>query len=325
MIKKIVNHKYIILVLITAFGLLFSAAGCGNEYPEISLKAPDNMDTVTAPTPQYHPQSPITFSPEAPYLRMAIAPVVTPVQTQENYYKLQTYFLEILEQPVELVMRSTHAEINQLIRQGLVDTAMVGSYSYVELKRAGQAELLAVPKRGGQVNHHSYIIVPEDSGIESLEDLRDEKFVFTDSLSFPGKLYVEYRLQEIGETANTFFSDHIYSYSHDNSIIAVAEKWVGAASVCSLVYDHLVEENPELEEKLKIIDASPPVGNPPVVVRKNLDSELRQKLEEFFLNMHESSRGRDALEEMRIDRFVPGSEADYGPVEQMTTDGEGDS
>lgn len=315
------NGKLLIIVLLLAVFLV--PGGCSNDYPELSLEPSEDVDSITAPTPQYHPQTPITFSPETPYIRLAIAPVTAPVQTREDYHKLQAHFLDQLGQPVELVLRSTHAEINQLLRQGLVDAAMVGSYSYVELESTGDIELLAVPLRGGQTHHHSYIIVPEESDFENLEDLHNEKFVFTDSLSFPGKLYLNYRLEEMGETPDSFFSDYIFSYSHDNSIIAVAEEWVSAASVCSLVFDHLIEENPELKDRVRVIEASPAVGNPPVVVKSGLDEELREKIEEFFLSMHLDSQGLEALEEMRVEQFVPGDEVDYVSVKEMTTTGEG--
>jgi len=312
---------------ITIIGLIIIillAAGCTANYPELSLEPSEEVDTVTAPTPHYHPQAPYSFGPEAPFIRLAIAPVVAPVQAREDYRELLTYFPEQLGQPIELVLRPTHAEINQLMRQGLVDIALAGSNSYLELESGGDVELLAVPVRNGQAYHHSYIIVPEGSDFKTLEDLKGERFVFTDPLSFPGKLYTVLRLEDLGETPDSFFSDHLYSYSHDNSIIAVAEEWVTAASVCSLVYEFLTEENPELEDKIRIIESSPPVGNPPLVVSSKIDSELKTKLKELFLTMHQSSRGTEALEEMRIEKFVSGSEVDYDVLRSMLSGSAGD-
>ncbi len=317
------GSKSIIMMGLTLIILL--AAGCTANYPELSIEpTEEEVDAVTAPTPHYYPQTPFSFGPEAPFIRLAVAPVIAPVQAREDFRGLLTYFPEQLGQPIDLVFRQTHAEINQLVRQDLVDIAMVGSNSYLELEAGGDVEILAVPVKNGQPYHHSLIIVPEESEHETLEDLRGERFVFTDPLSFPGKLYTVLRLEDLGEKPDSFFSDHLYSYNHDSSIIAVAEEWVTAASVCSLAYEFLTEQNPELEDKIRIIESSPPVGNPPLVVSNNVDSDLKAKLKELFLNMHQSSLGRETLEGMRIERFVPANEVDYDDLRSILSDSAGD-
>ncbi len=308
---KMKRYFYWFLPLLLLAG---TVVGCEPAYPEISLKHPEDIEVVTAPTPQYRPNIPVSFGLEVPFVRMAIAPVVSLTMTRGNYRKLPAYLPEKLQQPVELVFRSTYAEINQLIIRKLVDVALIGNWSYVELSESGDVELLGIPQINGQTKHHSYIIVPAESNIYNLEDLKDEKFIFTDPLSFPGKLYVLYRLAQMGETPDSFFAEYIYSYSHDSSIIAVAERWVNAAAVDSLVYDNLVEINPELKKKIRIIDSSPPLSNPPLVISTKIQPELQQKLKDTFLSMHLNEEGQKALAEMGVERFVPGQDEDYDMI-----------
>lgn len=305
---KVKNCLYLLLTLLFLAG---TVTGCQPAYPEISLKPPEDIDTVTAPTPQYRPDVPAAFDPEVPFIHMAIAQVGSPITAQRRYRNLPAYLPEEFEQPVELVFRSTYAEINQMITQNLIDIALIGSLSYVVLSESGDMELLVVPQIKGQTQRHSYIIVPAESDVYRLEELQNEKFIFTDPISFTGKFYVLYRLDRMGETPATFFSDSIYSYSQDSSIIAVAENWVKAAAVDSLVYDNLTEENPELQEKIRVIESSPPVGNPPVVINSKIQPELRQKIKDTFLFMHQGEEGQKTLAEMGVERFVPGREQDY--------------
>ncbi len=299
--------------------------GCQPAYPEISLKPPEDIDTVTVPTPHYRPAVPRSFDSEMPLFRLALAPVFLQSQTHVFYRNLPAYLAENLNQPVDLVIRFTYAEVDQLIKQSLVDIALVGNLSYVELKETENVELLVIPQIKGQTKHHSYIIVPAGSSNYNLEDLRDGKFIFTDPLSFSGKLYILYLLARIGETPDTFFSDYIYSYGHDSSVIAVAEGWVEAAAVDSLVYDHLIEEDPELEGKIRIIAVSPPVNNSPVVINSSVSTELRQKLEDIFLLMHEDEKGQKALAEIRVDRFVIGGDEDYNTIREILEIAGGDN
>jgi phosphonate transport system substrate-binding protein len=77
--------------------------------------------------------------------------------------------------------------------------------------------------------------------------------------------------------------------------------------VSSLVFDQLAGEDPELRSKVRLILKSPPYGMPPMVVPKNIDPMLKQKLLEILLKMHLDPEGKKILSDLRIDRFrVPG-------------------
>lgn len=317
--------KYFLWCFLTSLLLAILIAGCRPVYPEISLNPPDDLDTVTVPTPQYRPRVNAPFDSELPFVRLALAPVFLQPQTRVYYRNLPAYLAENLKQPVDLVFRLTYAEVDQMIKQGLVDIALIGNQSYVELKATGDVELLVIPQIKGKTSHHSYIIVPAGSSDFHFEDLRDGKFIFTDPLSFSGKLYVLHLLDRIGETPDTFFSDYIYSYGHDSSVIAVAEGWVEAAAVDSLVYDSLVKENPELKEKIRIIAVSPLVSNSPVVINSRVSADLRQDLKNLFLLMHESEEGQKALAEIEVERFVAGEDEDYDSIREILEDTGGES
>ncbi|MDW7728720.1 MAG: PhnD/SsuA/transferrin family substrate-binding protein [Bacillota bacterium] len=305
---------YLIIPLLLLTG---SIAGCQPVYPQISLKQPEDIDAVTVPTPHFRPNVPGSFSSDTPYIRIAIAPAVSLPATQQNYRKLAAYLPEKLDQHVELYFRSTYAEINQLIIQNLVNAAIVGGWSYVALLESEDIELLAVPQVNGKTYHYSYVIVSAESNYYKLKDLKNENFIFTDPLSLPGKLYVIYLLAMMGETPETFFSKHIHSYSNDSSIIAVAEQWVEGAAVDSLVYDYLVNGNPELENKIRIIETSPPLGNPPVIISTKTQPELKQKIKNLFYSMHRDAAGQNVLADMKIESFVPGQDEDYDIIRNI--------
>ncbi|MEW6523622.1 MAG: phosphate/phosphite/phosphonate ABC transporter substrate-binding protein [Bacillota bacterium] len=311
------SRKHPVALLILPLVLAALLTGCRSSYPQLNLRPPEGVDAVSVPTPQLRVPTSRRFGPEVPYVRLAIAPVMSPSQTRQDFRRLLAYLPGQLDHPVELVLRPTYAEISHLIAQRLVDVALVGNWSYVDIEGSHEVELLAVPQVDGQIEHRSYIIVSAKSSIFGLEDLRDERFLFTDPLSFSGRLYVLYRLAELGETEETFFSRSLYSYNHHSSIMAVAEGWVTAAAVESSVYRRLIHESPGLEEKIRIIEVSPLVGNSPVIACTKLPQELRDRLRDVLLHMHEDPEGQKALAEMRIERFMPVGDELYDPVRQM--------
>lgn len=250
-------------------------------------------------------------------LRVAVSGVISPSHTLQYYQELLTYLERNLEQQVTLTLRPTYAEINYLIQGGQVDVAFICSLAYVEGKEDFGMELLVVPQMNGQTVYYSYLIVPHNSSSASLEDLRGDSFAFTDPLSNTGHLAPTYQLALLGEAPASFFSQTIYTYSHDNSILAVADKLVDGAAIDSLVYEYLAISTPELVSKTKVIARWGPYGMPPVVVNPMSDSRLKQKLQDLFLDFHNSAEGGRMLQNLGIDRFVIIPDNSYDSIREM--------
>ncbi len=263
-----------------------------------------------------------TFEPGRPSrlpLRVAIAAVISPQATLDTYGPLLDYLSLRLNRPTELLQRSTYAEINELIRNGGADVAFVCGGAYVEGERQFGMQILVVPQVNGQTTYQSYIIVARDSPFQSLEDLRNHTFAFTDPLSNSGHLSPLWLLYQMHETPESFFSKTTFTYSHDHSIQAVADHIVDAAAVDSLVYDNVIANDASYLERLRIIHRSEPYGIPPVVVHPQIDPSLRAELLRVFLDMDEDSQGQAILKDLRVERFVEGDPAMYDSIRQMAS------
>ncbi len=250
-------------------------------------------------------------------LTVAIAGVLSPSKTLQKYQELFTHIGRELDVQATIILKPTYAEINALIGGQFVDLGFVCSLAYVEGNQDFGMELLVVPQMYGETVYYSYLIVPEESDAQSLTDLRSASFAFTDPLSNSGRLAPSYHLSLLDETPVSFFSRYIFTYSHDNSILAVADKLVDAAAVDSLVYQQMIVSNPDIASKTRVIARWGPYGIPPLVVRPALDPQLKQQLREFFLNLHNSEEGRVILDNMGIDKFVIVSDDTYDSIREM--------
>jgi phosphonate transport system substrate-binding protein len=153
--------------------------------------------------------------------------------------------------------------------------------------------------------------------VHSFDDLRGKVFAFSDPCSNSGCLVPKYMLVRRGETPQSFFGESYYSYSHDNSIRAVAEGMADGAAVDSLIWEYLQETDPTYTARTKIVEKSPPYGIPPVVVHPGLDPELKRQLRQVFLTLHEDQEARSILRTLRIDRFEDGDDAAYDSIRAM--------
>lgn len=250
-------------------------------------------------------------------LSIAVSAMISPRETVHFYKELLTFLSEKIGLPIELVQRETYAEVNTLLQNNRLDAAFVCSGAYIQGHDSFGLELLVAPVVYGKAVYYSYIIVPQDSPAQTLADLRGKTFTFTDPLSNTGKLSPLSLLTKMGETPEHFFSHTSYSYSHDNSIEAVAKKQVDGAAVDSLVWEYLQRTDPLLTSKTRIIAISPPYAIPPVVVPRNLDSYLKEQLRTIFVHMHEDPNGRAILQKIMIERFTEISDGAYDTVRYM--------
>jgi phosphonate transport system substrate-binding protein len=195
--------------------------------------------------------------------------------------------------------------------------AFVCTGAYIEGHDTFGMEILAAPVVYGEPVYYSYTIVDADSAATALADLRGASFAFTDPISNTGTLVPTYLLGQLGETPDTFFREYIYTYSHDRSIEAVADGLVDGAAVDSLIYDYLVRKEPLLGKKVRILARSEPYGIPPVVVRPGIPRQLRDRLRNVLLTMHEDPEGALILQGMMLRRFVPANDAAYGTIRAM--------
>ncbi len=278
-------------------------------------------------SPEAHQQVSLELEPEneveiipADALRVAVAAVLAPQGTVVSYTPLLNYLGEHLGRPVALVQRQTYAEVNDLIKVGEIELAFICTGAYVQGKEELDAELLAAPQVNGQTVYYSYIIVPADSTAQSLTDLRNQTFAFTDPLSNSGRMAAAHMLWQQDETPESFFAETIFTYSHDNSIQAVADALVDGAAVDSLVYEYFVEREPDVAAKTRIVGQSVPYGIPPVVVPAGLDQNLKSQLQEAFVSMHQTEQGKIILDSLHIDRFVAVDDSAYDSVRQMLSD-----
>jgi len=297
-----------LLCLLTGFLLvLLINTACNRTEPvQVNLKSNTTVE------------KPAATRTEQP-LRIGMGAMITPKDGYVYYQRLQKYIEKKLGQPVQLVDRGNYDEMNSLLETGNVDAAFVCAGPYVEGKTKFGMELLAMPLVKGKPKYFSYIIVHKDSPIKNFQGLRGKTFAFADPKSNSGKLVPTYMLARMNETPESYFSRFEFTYGHDKSIRAVAEKLVDGAAVDSLIWEYAARRSPEQTAQTRIIATSEPYGIPPVVVRPGIDPELKKRLLETLLSAANDPEGKEILDGMMIDSFVAGDDRNYDSIRTMNS------
>ena len=250
-------------------------------------------------------------------LRVAVSAMVSPKETFSNYRALLDYIGKKLNCNIQLIQRKTYTEINDLFLKGKVDLAFICSGPYATGKEKYGFEALATPIIRGEPFYHSYLIVNKNSSIQTLEDLKGRVFAFTDPESNTGALIPTYWVAQKGETPESFFKSINYTYSHDNSILAVAKSLVDGAAVDGIIWEYYNSRNPENTSQTRVIKKSIPFGSPPFVASKYLPSDVKENARNVLLKLHQDPAGRRILKELLIERFDMPKEVWYQPVREI--------
>lgn len=295
--------------LINGLILLFMVAiyGCSRDSDAVTI----DFDKTIAVE---RPESSIS---QKGTLNVAVAAMISPKETFSYYRDLLDFIGVKIDRKVSLIQRKTYGEVNELFKIGQVDLAFICSGPYAVEKGKYGFEALATPIVRGEPYYQSYLIVNKNSTYQNLNDLRGKIFAFTDPDSNTGALVPQYWLSKIGETPESFFESFTYSYSHDNSIMAVARALVDGATVDGHKWEYFQSKNPIYSSRTRILKKSKPFGSPPLVTSVALPTQSKEQIREAIFSMHLDPEGKKILEKLMIDRFAPPEEAWYEPIRQM--------
>jgi len=307
-----INYRFIlksnlfILSLVIFAGLSF-LYGCGGD---ADVRIVDFSKTVAVD----RPKSP---APESTQLKVAVAAIISPKETFVYYRQLLDYIGKKMGREIRFIQRKTYEEINELLAKGQIDLAFICSGPYVVGKEKYGFQLVATPEVQNSHFYHSYLIVNKTSAFRTLEDLRGRVFAFSDPDSNTGKLVPTYWLSQLGERPETFFTKTIYTYSHDNSILAVAKALVDGAAVDGLIWEYYHRKNPIFTSKTRIIRKSEPYGIPPMVASNAIPPELMTKIRKLLFSMHKDPEGQAILKELMIDKFIVPKDKWYDSIRKI--------
>jgi phosphonate transport system substrate-binding protein len=251
-------------------------------------------------------------------IKIGVAAMISPAETVKYYKQMIDYVGSKLGSPIEMVQKEHYDEMDKMLEGGEVSIAFLCAGPYVKDHAKFGAELLVAPQSYGQPFYHAYIIVHRDSPIKDLAGLKGKKFAFTDPKSNTGALVPTYMVaKKFKMTPTQFFREVTYTRSHDKSVETVAKKFADGASIDSLIYDYAAKKNPQYTSLTRIILKSPPYGIPPIVVRKDIDPALKEKIRNIFLNMHNDPAGKAILDGIMVDKFIVPKDSDYDSVREM--------
>jgi phosphonate transport system substrate-binding protein len=218
-----------------------------------------------------------------------------------------------------------YAGIVEAMRFNKVQVAWMGNKSGIEAVDRAQGQVFAqVVNADGSIGYHSMLSVHKDSPHKTLEDVlraaKSVNFGIGDPNSTSGHLVPSYYIfARHNLDAKTTFKN-IRSANHEANIMAVAHRQLDAAIHSSDVLERVEKRSPEVAAALRVVWKSPLIAGDPLLWRKDLEPEARQRVRAFFLGY---GKGPDAARELAIlnkitlGGFRESSDAQLLPTRQL--------
>ena len=270
---------------------------------------------------------------QTPKLRMVVTAAFVSNKGLSVYEELAEYLSQKLNGDVKIVSGVNYEESNKLLKRGIIQVGFICGLPYTQNSKdfeliaipvvsptpvKGFADTRDVPRLPGK--YYSYTIVRKDSHISSWAQLKGKSFVYNEQTSNSGYNMPRYKLVQLGAKSwEDYFSRVVTSGSHEESIRMVAEGYVDASSVDSMVLDYDRSIGDANAANVRVIETLFPggAGVPPVVVNKKFDPALRVKLTAILTSMHKDPVGKAILNKALLARFDPPNDANYDDIRHM--------
>ena len=209
------------------------------------------------------------------------------------------------------------------MRFGKLQVAWHGNKSAIEaVDRAGGEVFAQFIDLEGRPGYYSYIITHRDSPLKSIEDMlangKTLSFGMGDPQSTSGTLVPTYYVfsQRKLDPKNVFRVTR--SANHGGNLLAVLNKQIDVATNNSEELDKLKLRDAAKREEVKILWTSPLIPRDPLVWRKDLPAEMKDKIRKFVLGYGKDQREKDILKGMQqIAGFRDSTDLQLVPIRQL--------
>ena len=253
-------------------------------------------------------------------LNMGLIPAEEPEKIIASFQPMIAALEETLGMEVKPFVATDYAGVVEAMRVGRIDIAWFGPFSYIlAADRAGAEAIAKGMDKKGETTYRSLIITHRESGIRTLNDLRGKDFAFVDPASTSGHLIPRFLLLKAGLDPERDFKSLVFSGGHEAVGLAVKHQKVDAGgmsetSLGTMVEKGIVSEGDEGE--IVVLAISDPIPNSPIAVRKDMDPELKEKIKEAMLKVHEYMTTED-MGWHRVVRYVEARDEDYDIIREV--------
>ncbi len=226
---------------------------------------------------------------------------------------------------VRISVLPTSEAMSDAMRNGNIDLYIGDPIIAARVARDGGGKPILRRWKEQAATYHSVVVARNDSGIETLEDLRNRRVAFDNPESTSGHLLAAdliysagIGLQEVPSRFSTPSEGNVgfvFTGGANNTLTWIYKGWIDAVSTSPASFQRLISASPD---DFRVIARSMDLPREVVVLRSGMGTRIAASIEHHLVSMAETDQGRQVLASFentsRFDRFPGGFEATFAPI-----------
>ncbi|MFB6224541.1 MAG: phosphate/phosphite/phosphonate ABC transporter substrate-binding protein [Haloarcula sp.] len=252
-----------------------------------------------------------------PTLTVGVVPDVDPDTAVEQNTELANYLEEELDVSIDLQTSANYAGMVRAMVSEEVDLAYYGGVSYILAHHRAGAEPVVVGSSDGKTQWHSAFIVPEQSSVQTMEDVQsaagDLDVVFGDPISTSGTVMPTYYLKtEHDLTPEADFEQVTHVGAHDATAKTISSETGALGALNARIYDALVEANDVTG--VREVWRTPGFPDYPWAVAPSIDGTTTDEIRAAFTGLNPENNAA-ILDQQNVDGYVEVTHDDFASLD----------
>ena len=250
-------------------------------------------------------------------LRISAIPDESPTELQRKFKPLGDYLSKETGMKVEFTPVTDYAAVVEALATKKVDMAWLGGFTYVQTKIRTNGTAVPIIQRVEDEKFTSVFIVPADSSLKTLGELKGKTIAFGSPSSTSGHLMPRYFLMQAGINPDKEFKNIAFSGAHDATVAFVASGKADVGALNASVWAKLNEAKNPNALKSKVLSTTPPYFDYNWTVRGDLDPALVKKITDAFLKLDASNPNyKELMDLQRASKYVTTKSSNYDDIEK---------
>ena len=262
-----------------------------------------------------------------PELTFAVVPDENATGTEKRYEPFIQYLSKQLGVPVKLRIANDYAAVIEGQIAGNIQIALYGPSAFARaLMNGAKTDAFAMQvNKDGTKGYYSVLYVKADSPYQKIEDLKGKNLGLVDPNSTSGNNVPRFEMNTMGIKPEEFFSNVVYTGSHENAVIALQQGQVDGA------FNWWNDENESMLRRMerksmakyddfRIIFKSNQIVNSPFAMLNTLPAELQTAIKEAFFSIEKNDpEAFQVMTDGEQQLWTPITNADYQVIIDLNT------
>lgn len=258
-------------------------------------------------------------------IKIHFVPSVEAKVLQDNSKKFKDFLERVTPYKYTITIPQSYITVVEAFGTKRANISAMNSFGYVLAHERYGAEARLTVLRHGSAFYKAQFIASTDSGIKQIADLHGKRVAFVDPASMSGYLLPLKTLQD----QKVKPKETVFAMKHDSVVSMIYQKQVDAGAtfysppIDGVIDDArrlVIQQYPDVTDKIKIIGLTPEIPNDPIVFRKDMPENMKLEITNALLDFIKTPDGRDAFNAMySVTDLKLATDDDYKIVRSLLT------